>query len=154
MSKCSNSPYLTFRTSLQFSLILTSKTNINTFYKLSDHEYMYKQPQQIKHTYCCVSLVSTRKEARWSFRFFSLFTVDDEGYVQQTNKQNSALNSNEDQEHCVATLYIYIRTEERSGKGNNQNVPEQLDLESSFTFKIYSDYACLKVNYRYISGTN
>ena len=36
--------------------------------------------------------------------------------------------------------------EERSGKGNNQNVPEQLDLESSFTFKIYSDYACLKVN--------
>ena len=37
---------------------------------------------------CCVSLVSTRKEARWSFRFFSLFTVDDEEYVQQTNKQN------------------------------------------------------------------
>ena len=33
------------------------------------------------------------------------------------------------------------------GKGNNQNVPEQLDLdlESSFTFEIYSDYACLKV---------
>ena len=26
-----------------------------------------------------------------------------------------------------------------------QYVPEQLDLESSFTFKIYSDYACLKV---------
>ena len=44
---------------------------------------------------------------------------------------------------CVAT--IYIQTEERSGKGNNQNVPEQLDLESSFTLKIYSDYACLKV---------
>ena len=57
---------------------------------------------------CCVSLVSTRKEARWSFRFFSLFTVDDEGYVQQTNKQNWTLNSNEDKEHCVATLYIYI----------------------------------------------
>ena len=47
---------------------------------------------------------------------------------------------------CVASIYIYIRTEERLGKGNNQNVPEQLDLESSFTFKIYSDYARLKVN--------
>ena len=42
-------------------------------------------------------------------------------------------------------IYIHTQTEERSGKGNNQNVPEQLDLESSFTFKIYSDYACLKV---------
>ena len=42
-------------------------------------------------------------------------------------------------------LYIY-KTEECSGKGNNQKVPEQLDLESSFTFKIYSDYACLKVS--------
>ena len=31
------------------------------------------------------------------------------------------------------------------GKGNNQSVPEQCGLESSFTFKIYSDYACLKV---------
>ena len=56
---------------------------------------------------CCVSLVSTRKEARWSIRFFSLFTVDDEGYVQQANKQNWTLKSNEDKEHCVATLYIY-----------------------------------------------
>ena len=56
---------------------------------------------------CCVPLVSTRKEARLSIRFFSLFTVDDEGYVQQTNKQNLTLNSNEDKEHCVATLYIY-----------------------------------------------
>ena len=93
--------------------------------------------------HCCVSLVSTRKQARWSIRFFSLFTVDDEGYVQQTNKQNLTLNSNEDKMPCVAT--IYIQTEERSGKGNNQNVPEQLDLESSFTLKIYSDYACLKV---------
>ena len=47
---------------------------------------------------------------------------------------------------CVATLYIYTaQTEERWETGNNQNVPEQLDLESSFTFKIYSDYACLKV---------
>ena len=27
-----------------------------------------------------------------------------------------------------------------------ENVHEQLDLESSFTFKIYSDYACLKVS--------
>ena len=76
--------------------------------------------------------------------FFSLFTVDDEGYVQQTNKQNWTLHSNEDKKPCVATLYI--QTEERSGKGNNQNVPEQLDLESSFTFEIYSDYACLKVS--------
>ena len=92
---------------------------------------------------CCVSLVSTRKEARWSFRFFSSFTVDDEGYVQQTNKQNWTLNSNEDKMPRVAT--IYIQTEERSGKQNNQNVAEQLDLESSFTFETYSDYACLKV---------
>ena len=59
------------------------------------------------HSNCCVSLVSTRKEARWSIRFFSLFTVHHKGYVQQTNKQNWTLNSNEDQEHCVATLYIY-----------------------------------------------
>ena len=45
----------------------------------------------------------------------------------------------------VATLYIY--TNRRTfGKGNNQNVPEQLDLESSFTFKVYSDYTCLKVS--------
>ena len=56
---------------------------------------------------CCVSLVSTRKEARWSIRFFALFTVDDEEYVQQTNKQNWTLNSNEDEEHCVVTLFIY-----------------------------------------------
>ena len=103
---------------------------------------------------CCVSLVSTRKEARWSIRFVSLFTVDDEGYVQQTNKQNWTLSSNWDEKPCVATLslslsiYIYIQTEERSGKGNNQNLPEQLDLESSCrpTFKIDSDYACLKVD--------
>ena len=41
----------------------------------------------------------------------------------------------------------YIYTNRRTfGKRNNQNVPEQLDLESSFTFEIYSDYACLKVS--------
>ena len=44
---------------------------------------------------CCVSLVSTRKEASWSAWFFSLLTVGNEGYVQQTNKQNWTLNSNE-----------------------------------------------------------
>ena len=38
------------------------------------------------------------------------------------------------------------KTKERSGKGNNQIVPEQLDLEFSFAFEIYSDYACLKVS--------
>ena len=44
-------------------------------------------------------------------------------------------------------IYIYIYTNRRTfGKRNNQNVPKQLDLESSFTFKIYNDYACLKVN--------
>ena len=117
--------------------------------------------------------MSTRKEARWSVRFFSLLTVDHEGYVQQTNKQNWTLHSNEDQQPCVATLYIYIevfqpewcistiyhawdtpfwsgtldiQVKERSGKGNTQNVPEQLDLESSITVEIYSDYACLKVS--------
>ena len=79
------------------------------------------------------------------FGYFSLPTVDNEGYVQQTNKQNRTLNSNEDKTPCVATLYIY--TNRRTfGKGNNQNVPEHLDLESSFAFKIYSDYACLKVS--------
>ena len=93
---------------------------------------------------CCVSLVSTRKEARWSVRFFSLLTVDHEGYVQQTNKQNWTLHSNEDKQPCVATPYIQIK--ERSGKGSNQTVPEQLDQESSNTFEIYSDYACLKVS--------
>ena len=34
--------------------------------------------------------------------------VDDEGYVQQTNKQNLTLNSNEDKKPCVATIYMYI----------------------------------------------
>ena len=41
---------------------------------------------------------------------------------------------------------MIYKTKERSGKGNNQNVPEQLDLESFFTFEIYSNYACLKVS--------
>ena len=97
------------------------------------------------YTLYCVSFVSSRKEAHWSVRFFSLFTVDNGGYVQQSNKQNWTLHSNEDKKPCVATLYTY--TKRRTfGKGNNPNVPEQLDLESSFTFKIYSDYACLKVS--------
>ena len=43
--------------------------------------------------------------------------------------------------HC-----IYLQTKDGSGKGNNYNVPEQLDQESSITFEIYSDYACLKVS--------
>ena len=49
---------------------------------------------------------------------------------------------------CLATLslYIYIQTKEHSGKENNQNVPEQLDQESSITFETYSDYACLEVS--------
>ena len=46
---------------------------------------------------------------------------------------------------CSHSIYIYEPKNVRE-KENNQNVPEQLDLESSFTFKIYSDYACLKVN--------
>ena len=41
----------------------------------------------------------------------------------------------------LALPLYYIQTEKRSGKGNNQNIPEHLDLESSFTFKLYSDYA-------------
>ena len=45
------------------------------------------------------------------------------------------------------SLSLYIYTNQRMfGKGNNQNVPEQLDLESSSTFKIYSNYTCLKVS--------
>ena len=74
--------------------------------------------------------MSTRKEARWSVRFFSLLAVDNEGYVQKTNKQNWALNSNEQKalrSHC-----IFIETKDGSGKGNNWNVPEQLDQESHF----------------------
>ena len=43
--------------------------------------------------------------------------------------------------HC-----IYIQTKDGSGKGNNQNVPEQSDQESSITFEIYSNYACPKVS--------
>ena len=77
-------------------------------------------------------------------RFFSLLTVDNEGCVQQTNKQNWTLNSNEQKalrSHC-----IYIKTKYGSGKGNNLNVPEQLDQESSITFEVYNDYACLKVS--------
>ena len=42
--------------------------------------------------------------------------------------------------------YIWIQTKESSGKGNNQNVPEQSDQESSITFEIYSNYACLMVS--------
>ena len=61
---------------------------------LPEHQRCYLLPHPLlvmtrnSNGKCCVSLVSTRKEARWSFRFFSLFTVDDEEYVQQTNKQN------------------------------------------------------------------
>ena len=92
---------------------------------------------------CCVSLVSTHKEARWSVRFFSLLTFDHQGYVQQTNKQNWTLHSNEQN---ALRSHSFKQTKERSGKGNNQDVPEQLDQESSITFEIYSDYACLKVS--------
>ena len=38
-----------------------------------------------------------------------------------------------------------MQTKDSSGKGNNQNVPEQSDQEYSITFEIYSD-ACLKVS--------
>ena len=37
-------------------------------------------------------------------------------------------------------------SKERSGKGNNHNVPEQSDQESSVTFEICRDNACLKVS--------
>ena len=69
------------------------------------------------HVDCCISLMSTRKEARWSVRSFSLLTVDNEGYVQQTSKQNWTLNSNE--QKALRSHSIYMQTEERSGKGNN-----------------------------------
>ena len=76
-----------------------------------------------------------------------LLTVDHEGYVQQTNKKNWTLHSNEDKKPCVDTLFIHVYTNRRTfGKGNKQNIPDELDLESSFTFKICSDYACLKVS--------
>ena len=44
---------------------------------------------------------------------------------------------------CVC---VCVQTKEHFGKGNNQNVPEQLDQESSITFEIYSDYSRLKVS--------
>ena len=65
-------------------------------------------------------------------------------YSKPTNRTEFSIPMNK--KPCVATLYIYIQTKDGSGKGNNQNVPEQLDQESSITFKIYSDYACLKVS--------
>ena len=67
-------------------------------------------------------------------------------YSKPTNRTELSIPLNK--KPCVATLslYIYIQTKERSGKGNNQNVPEQLDQESSITFEIYSDYACPKVS--------
>ena len=66
-------------------------------------------------------------------------------YSQPTNKTELSIPMNK--RPCVAALcYIHVQTEERSGKGNNQNVPEQLDQKSSITFEIYSDYACLKVS--------
>ena len=88
----------------------------------------------ISESDCCVSLVSTRKEVHWCVRFFSLLTLDNEEYVQQTNKQNWILNSNE--QKALRSIYISIQTKERPGKENNQNVPEQLDQESSITFEI------------------
>ena len=52
------------------------------------------------------------------FFFFSLLTIDNEGYVQQTNKQNWTLYSNEDKKPCVATVQKY--TNRRTfGKRNN-----------------------------------
>ena len=43
-------------------------------------------------------------------------------------------------------VYIHVQTKDGSGKGNNQNVLGELDQESSITFEIYSDYACLKMS--------
>ena len=58
---------------------------------------------------CCVSLVSTRKEARWSVQFFSLLTVENEGYVHQTNKQNWTLNSKEQKALRSHSIYTNQR---------------------------------------------
>ena len=79
----------------------------------------------MRHRKCYVSLVCIRREARWSVRFFSLFTVDNEGYVHQTNKQNWTLHSNEDKKPCVATLYIY----------KPKNVRKRKQLECSWTVR-------------------
>ena len=66
----------------------------------------------------------------------------DDMYSKPTNRTEPSIPMNK--KSCVATQ-IY-KTKERSGKGNNQNVPQQLDQESSITFEIYSDYACRKVS--------
>ena len=40
---------------------------------------------------------------------------------------------------CVATLYMFLNV-------CSKNVPEQLVQESTITFEIYGDHACLKVS--------
>ena len=92
----------------------------------------------------CVSLVSTRKEARWSVRFFSLLTVNNEGYVQQTSKQNCTLNSND--KSLAQPLYI-SPNQRWFRKGKQLECPWTVRTEeSSITFEIYSNYVCLKVS--------
>ena len=57
--------------------------------------------------------------------------------------------------NALRSHYIYIYTNRRAfRKRNNQNVPEQVDLEYSFTFEIYSDYACLKVSRETLRSIN
>ena len=68
-------------------------------------------------------------------------------YSKPTNRTELSIPMKQKALHShSAYIYIYIQTKEHSGKGNNQNVLEHLDQESSITFEIYSDYACLKVS--------
>ena len=102
------------------------------------------------HSYCCVSLMSIRK-----LIYNVLFCIHSRRWRICTSSQQTELNSQFQwrqkalRSHSLSLslyIYIYTQTQERSGKGNNEKVPEQLDLESSFTFKICSDYACLNVS--------
>ena len=90
------------------------------------------------------SLVKKHADLSGSF-LYSQSTMKDM-YRKPTNRTELSIPMKTKSLAWPLSLSLYIHTGERSGKGNNQNVPEQLDLESSFTFEIYSDYACLKAS--------
>ena len=77
------------------------------------------------------------------FDSFSLLTFDNEGYVSKpTNRTELSIPMTKTlRSHC-----INVQTKVGSGKGNNSNVPEQLDQVCSTAFEIYSDYVCLKAS--------
>ena len=92
------------------------------------------------HTVVFLSCPLVKKHADLSGSFLYSQSTMKDMYSKPTNRTELSIPM---KTKALRSHYIY--TNRRTfGKRNNQNVPEQLNLESSFTFTIYSDYACLK----------